>query len=145
MKFVLIICGLEFEKVIDELKDGEVFFFENICFEDIDGKKESKNDLEFGKYWVSFGDVFVNDVFGIVYCVYVFNVGIVFNLELVVGFLMEKEIKFIGGVVDNLVCLLVVILGGVKVFDKIGVIENLFIKVDKVFVGGGMIFIFMVV
>lgn len=100
-----------------------------------------------GKYWVFLGDFFINDVFGIVYCKYVFNVGIVFNMlgKVVVGFLMEKEIKFLGDVVINLVCLFVVILGGVKVFDKIGVINNLFDKVDKVIVGGGMIYIFYVV
>lgn len=125
------------------MKDGDVVVFENICFEDVDGKKESKNDIELGKYWVLLGDVFVNDVFGIVYCVYVFNVGIVLiGILIVVGFLMEKEIKFIGEVVEELKCLMIVIFGGVKVFDKIGVIENLIFKVDKILIGGGMIYIF---
>lgn len=70
---------------------------ENICYEDVDGKKEFKNDFEFGKYWVLFGDgIFVNDVFGIVYCVYVFNVGILVNVEkVVVGFFFENEIVYI--------------------------------------------------
>lgn len=126
------------------MKDGDVLVFENICFEDVDGKKESGNDVELGKYWVFLGDVFVNDVFGIVYCVYVLNVGIVLiGILIVVGFLMEKEIKFIGEVVENLKCLFVVILGGVKVFDKIVVIENLIEKVDKILIGGGMVYIFM--
>ncbi|MCV2953923.1 phosphoglycerate kinase, partial [Escherichia coli] len=126
-----------------ELKDGEVLLFENTRFEDIDGKKESKNDPELGKYWASLGDVFVNDAFGTAHRAHASNVGIASNLASAAGFLMEKEIKFIGGVVDNPARPLVAILGGAKVSDKIGVIENLLTKADKVLVGGGMTFTFM--
>ncbi|CUL46726.1 TPA_asm: phosphoglycerate kinase [Listeria monocytogenes] len=143
VKFVPTTRGPELEKAIDELKDGEVLLFENTRFEDIDGKKESKNDPELGKYWASLGDVFVNDAFGTAHREHASNVGIASNLESAAGFLMEKEIKFIGGVVDNPARPLVAILGGAKVSDKIGVIENLLTKADKVLVGGGMTFTFM--
>ncbi|MIT83576.1 phosphoglycerate kinase [Listeria monocytogenes] len=143
VKFVPTTRGPELEKAIDELKDGEVLLFENTRFEDIDGKKESKNDPELGKYWASLGDVFVNDAFGTAHRAHASNVGIASNLESAAGFLMEKEIKFIGGVVDNPARPIVAILGGAKVSDKIGVIENLLTKADKVLVGGGMTFTFM--
>lgn len=143
VKFVPTTRGPELEKAIDELKDGEVLLFENTRFEDIDGKKERKNDPELGKYWASLGDVFVNDAFGTAHRAHASNVGIASNLESAAGFLMEKEIKFIGGVVDNPARPLVAILGGAKVSDKIGVIENLLTKADKVLVGGGMTFTFM--
>ncbi|AHI56883.1 phosphoglycerate kinase [Listeria ivanovii] len=143
VKFVPTTRGPELEKAIAELKDGEVLLFENTRFEDIDGKKESKNDPELGKYWASLGDVFVNDAFGTAHRAHASNVGIASNLESAAGFLMEKEIKFIGGVVDNPARPLVAILGGAKVSDKIGVIENLLTKADKVLVGGGMTFTFM--
>ncbi|EAD9944917.1 phosphoglycerate kinase [Listeria monocytogenes] len=143
VKFVPTTRGPELEKAIDELKDGEVLLFENTRFEDIDGKKESKNDPELGKYWASLGDVFVNDAFGTAHRAHASNVGIASNLESAAGFLMEKEIKFIDGVVDNPARPLVAILGGAKVSDKIGVIENLLTKADKVLVGGGMTFTFM--
>lgn len=143
VKFVPTTRGPELEKAVDELKDGEVLLFENTRFEDIDGKKESKNDPKLGKYWASLGDVFVNDAFGTAHRAHASNVGIASNLESAAGFLMEKEIKFIGGVVDNPARPLVAILGGAKVSDKIGVIENLLTKADKVLVGGGMTFTFM--
>ncbi|AIS63601.1 phosphoglycerate kinase [Listeria ivanovii] len=143
VKFVPATRGPELERAIADLKDGEVLLFENTRFEDIDGKKESKNDPELGKYWASLGDVFVNDAFGTAHRAHASNVGIASNLESAAGFLMEKEIKFIGGVVDNPARPLVAILGGAKVSDKIGVIENLLTKADKVLVGGGMTFTFM--
>ncbi|MCH2824180.1 phosphoglycerate kinase, partial [Listeria monocytogenes] len=74
--------------------------FENPRFEDIDGKKESKNDPELGKYWASLGDVCVNDAFGTAHRAHASNGGSASNLESAAGVLMEKEIKFIGGVVD---------------------------------------------
>lgn len=124
------------------MKDGDVILFENTRFEDVDGKKESKNDPELGKYWASLGDVFVNDAFGTAHRAHASNVGIASNLDSAAGFLMEKEIKFIGGVVDNPSRPLVAILGGAKVSDKIGVIENLIEKADKLLIGGGMAYTF---
>ncbi|MBC2196009.1 phosphoglycerate kinase [Listeria booriae] len=142
VKFVTVTRGPELEGAINEMKDGDVILFENTRFEDIDGKKESKNDPELGKYWASLGDVFVNDAFGTAHRAHASNVGIASNLESAAGFLMEKEIKFIGGVVDNPERPLVAILGGAKVSDKIGVIENLIEKADKLLIGGGMAYTF---
>ena len=144
VKFIPETRGPELEKAVSELKDGEILMFENTRFEDLDGKKESKNDPELGKYWASLGDVFVNDAFGTAHRAHASNVGIASNIkESAVGFLVEKEIKFIGGAVDNPERPLVAILGGAKVSDKIGVIENLLDKADKVIIGGGMMFTFL--
>ena len=144
VKFIPETRGAALEAAISELKDGEILMFENTRFEDLDGKKESKNDPELGKYWASLGDVFVNDAFGTAHRAHASNVGIASNLqESAVGFLVEKEINFIGGAVDNPVRPLVAILGGAKVSDKIGVIENLLDKADKVIIGGGMMFTFL--
>ncbi|MCA9764891.1 MAG: phosphoglycerate kinase [Carnobacterium sp.] len=134
--------GKELEDTIASLKNGEVLLVENTRFEDIDGKKESKNDAELGKYWASLGDVFVNDAFGTAHRAHASNVGIASNLESAAGFLMDKEIKFIGGAVDEPERPFVAILGGAKVSDKIGVIENLLDKADKVLIGGGMTYTF---
>ncbi|WP_414839683.1 phosphoglycerate kinase [Carnobacterium sp. TMP28] len=134
--------GKELEDTIASLKNGEVLLVENTRFEDIDGKKESKNDAELGKYWASLGDVFVNDAFGTAHRAHASNVGIASNLESAAGFLMDKEIKFIGGAVDEPQRPFVAILGGAKVSDKIGVIENLLDKADKVLIGGGMTYTF---
>ena len=143
VKFIPETRGAELEAAIAELKDGEVLMFENTRFEDLDSKKESKNDPELGKYWASLGDVFVNDAFGTAHRAHASNVGISANLEAVAGFLLEKEIEFIGGAVDAPQRPMVAILGGAKVSDKIGVIENLLDKADKVLVGGGMMFTFL--
>lgn len=144
VKFVAATRGAELEAAVAELKDGEIMMFENTRFEDIDGKKESKNDADLGKYWASLGDVFVNDAFGTAHRAHASNVGIASNIEeSAAGFLMEKEIKFIGGAVDAPERPLVAILGGAKVSDKIAVIENLIPKADKIIVGGGMMFTFL--
>jgi len=146
VKFVPATRGAELEAAVAGLKDGEIMMFENTRFEDLDGKKESKNDPELGKYWASLGDVFVNDAFGTAHRAHASNVGIAANIgegKTAAGFLMEKEIKFIGGAVDAPERPLVAILGGAKVSDKIGVIENLLVKADKVLVGGAMMFTFL--
>lgn len=135
--------GEALETAIAALKDGDVLVFENTRFEDVDGKKESKNDAELGKYWASLGDLFVNDAFGTAHRAHASNVGIASNLESAAGFLMEKEIKFIGGAVDEPARPFVAILGGAKVSDKIGVIKHLLNKADKVLIGGGMAYTFM--
>lgn len=135
--------GEKLENAIESLNNGDVLMFENTRFEDVDGKKESKNDKELGKYWESLGDIFVNDAFGTAHREHASNVGIASNLETVAGFLMEKEIKFIGGVVNQPNKPVVAILGGAKVSDKIGVIENLLKIADKVLIGGGMAYTFL--
>lgn len=145
VKFINATRGAELEAAISEMKDGEIVMFQNTRFEDLEGKKESKNDSELGKYWASLGDLFVNDAFGTAHRAHASNVGIAANIgegKTAAGFLMEKEIKFIGGVVSNPERPLVAILGGAKVSDKIGVIENLLEKADKVLVGGAMAYTF---
>jgi phosphoglycerate kinase len=135
--------GEELEAAISNMKDGDVVVFENTRFEDVDGKKESKNDADLGKYWASLGDVFVNDAFGTAHRAHASNVGIASTgIPTVAGFLMEKEIKFIGEAVEEPKRPMVAILGGAKVSDKIGVIENLIPKADKILIGGGMTYTF---
>ena len=146
VKFVPETRGAELEAAIKGLRDGEILMFENTRFEDVDGKKESKNDPELAKYWASLGDVYVNDAFGTAHRAHASNVGIASNIgegNSASGFLVDKEIKFIGGAVDNPERPLVAILGGAKVSDKIAVIENLLEKADKVIIGGGMAYTFM--
>ncbi len=134
--------GEVLENAIDALDNGDVLMFENTRFEDLDGKKESKNDPELGKYWASLGDVFVNDAFGTAHRAHASNVGIAENIESATGFLVQKEINFIGGAVDHPERPFIAILGGAKVSDKIGVIENLLEVADKVLIGGGMAYTF---
>jgi phosphoglycerate kinase len=135
--------GKVLEDAVKELKNGDVLMFENTRFEDLDGKKESKNDPELGKYWASLGDVFVNDAFGTAHRAAASNVGIAANIkDTVAGFLLEKEINFIGGTLENPQRPFVAILGGAKVSDKIEVIKNLLKIADKVLIGGGMAFTF---
>ncbi|WP_407892117.1 phosphoglycerate kinase [Lacticaseibacillus sp. N501-2] len=141
--FVPATRGKELEDAIDNMKDGDVLVVENTRFEDLDGKKESKNDPELGKYWASLGDLFVNDAFGTAHRSHASNVGISSNMpQAAAGFLMEKEIKFLGDAVENPKHPFVAILGGAKVSDKIGVISNLIEKADKILVGGGMTYTF---
>ncbi|AMG61238.1 phosphoglycerate kinase [Staphylococcus lugdunensis] len=135
--------GEKLESAIKNLKEGDVLLVENTRFEDLDGKKESKNDPELGKYWASLGDVFVNDAFGTAHREHASNVGISTHLETAAGYLMEKEIKFIGGVVNDPHKPVVAILGGAKVSDKIGVIKNLVNITDKILIGGGMAYTFI--
>ncbi|WP_409022217.1 phosphoglycerate kinase [Dellaglioa sp. P0083] len=141
--FVPATRGPQLEDAIAAMKDGDVLVMENTRFEDLDGKKESKNDPELGKYWASLGDLFVNDAFGTAHRAHASNVGISSNMEqAAAGFLMEKEIKFLGEAVDEPKRPFVAILGGAKVSDKIGVISHLLKKADKVIVGGGMTYTF---
>lgn len=136
--------GAELEAAINALEDGQVLLVENTRFEDVDGKKESKNDEELGKYWASLGDgIFVNDAFGTAHRAHASNVGISANVEkAVAGFLLENEIAYIQEAVETPELPFVAILGGSKVSDKIGVIENLLEKADKVLIGGGMTYTF---
>lgn len=142
--FVPFTRGSELETAIKDMNPGDVLMFENTRFEDVEGKKESKNDPELGKYWASLGDVFVNDAFGTAHRAHASNVGIASNIaEVAAGFLLEKEIKFIGNAVDQPERPFVAILGGAKVGDKINVIKNLLSKADKILIGGGMSYTFM--
>ena len=136
--------GAELEAAVNALEDGQVLLVENTRFEDVDGKKESKNDPELGKYWASLGDgIFVNDAFGTAHRAHASNVGISANVDkAVAGFLLENEIAYIKEAVETPERPFVAILGGSKVSDKIGVIENLLAKADKVLIDGGMTYTF---
>lgn len=135
--------GEELEEAIKNLNEGDILLVQNTRYEDLEGKKESSNDPELGKYWASLGDLFVNDAFGTTHRAHASNVGIAAHLESAVGFLIEKEIKFLGEAVDNPQRPFVAILGGAKVSDKIKVIDALLSKADKVLIGGGMAYTFL--
>ncbi len=134
--------GKELEEKIEELQPKEVLLMENTRFEDLEGKKESSNDKELGKYWASLGDVFVNDAFGTIHREHASNVGISSHLESAIGFLVEKELEELGKL-NNPKRDFVVLLGGSKVSDKIGVIKNLVKQADKILIGGGMSYTFL--
>ena len=134
--------GSNLEDAVNNLKTGDVLLMENTRFEDVPGKKESGNDPELGKYWASLGDIFINDAFGTAHRAHASNVGIASNLPSGLGFLVEKEVNELG-ILNNPEHPFVVILGGSKVTDKIGVINNLVTKADKIIIGGGMAYTFL--
>ncbi|MCI1290275.1 MAG: phosphoglycerate kinase [Lactobacillus sp.] len=149
--FVPVNEGQELEDAIAKMNDGDVLVMENTRFQDIDndfGKRESGNDPKLGEYWAGLGDMFVNDAFGTAHRSHASNVGIATAMKaagkpVAAGFLIEKEIKFLGNAVDNPEHPFVTILGGAKVSDKIGVITNLIPKSDHILIGGGMAYTFM--
>ena len=126
--------GPEAEKAAADLKPGEVLLLENLRYH----KAEKKNDPEFAKQLASLADIAVDDAFGVAHRAHASNVGITAHLETVAGFLMEKEINYIGKTLENPKRPFVAIIGGAKVSDKIGVIENMIDKVDTIIIGGGM-------
>ena len=134
--------GEELEEIVESMNGRDVLLVQNTRYEDLNGNKESKNDPDLGAYWASLGDVFINDAFGTIHRAHASNVGIANNLESAAGFLIEKEMNALS-VLDNPEHPFVVILGGAKVADKIGVIENLVTKADKILIGGGMAFTFL--
>jgi len=131
--------GEALEKAVSELNDGDVLLMQNTRYE----KGESKNDEELGKYWASLGDLFVSDAFGSVHRAHASTVGIPSHLPSAAGFLIEKELKFLGDAVENPVRPFVGILGGAKVADKLAVIDNLLEKCDTLIIGGGMAYTFL--
>lgn len=134
--------GAELENLVNSLNPGDVLLMENTRFEDVPDKKESGNDKELGAYWASLGEVFINDAFGTAHRAHASNVGIASHLPSGLGFLVEKEVNALSVLVDP-VHPFVVVLGGSKVSDKIGVIENLVKKADKILIGGGMAYTFL--
>ena len=141
--FIPFTRGNELENAINNLNNGDVLLMENTRFEDLPDKKESKNDSELGKYWASLGDIYINDAFGTAHRAHASNVGIASNLESGIGFLIEKELNNLLPAINNPERPFTVILGGAKVNDKIGVIENLVNKADYILIGGGMAFTFL--
>ncbi|MDA0871655.1 MAG: phosphoglycerate kinase [Firmicutes bacterium] len=141
--FVPFTRGKEVEEAVSNLNEGQVVMLENTRFEDVEGKKESKNNEELGKYWASLADVFVNDAFGTAHRAHASNVGIANHIETsVAGFLLEREIKFIGDTIANPERPLVAVLGGAKVSDKINVIKKLLEVADYVIITGAMAYTF---
>ncbi len=133
------VVGANAKAMASELKDGEVMLLENVRYR----AEETKNEENFSKELASLADVFVNDAFGTAHRAHCSTTGVASYLPAVCGYLIQKEIKFMGGALANPKRPLVAILGGAKVSDKIGVIENLIDKCDTIIVGGGMAYTFM--
>lgn len=134
--------GKEIEDYIKNMKEKDVVLLENTRFEDLDKKKESKNDKNLGKYWASLGDLYINDAFGTIHRTHASNVGISKNLKSGIGFLVEKEIKELNKL-ESPKKPYTIILGGSKVSDKINLIQNLAKKADYLLIGGAMSFTFL--
>lgn len=138
VQFVNATRGAELEEAVKAQKDGSIVLMQNTRYE----KGETKNDPELGKYWASLGDLFVEDAFGSVHRAHASTVGIPTYLPSALGFLVEKEVNVLGKALNDPQRPFVAILGGAKVSDKIGVIENLLKIADKVLIGGGMSYTF---
>ena len=134
------VVGPNVVEAVNAMKDGEVILLENTRFR----KEETKNGEEFSKDLASIADVFVNDAFGTAHRAHCSNVGVTEYVKTaVVGYLMQKEIDFLGNAVENPVRPFVAILGGAKVADKLNVISNLLEKCDTLIIGGGMAYTFL--
>lgn len=133
------VVGENAKRIASELKDGEVMLLENVRYR----KEETKNEENFSKELASLADIFVNDAFGTAHRAHCSTTGVAAYLPAVCGFLIQKEIKFMGGALASPKRPLVAILGGAKVSDKIGVISNLIDKCDTIIIGGGMAYTFM--
>ncbi|MCM8761542.1 MAG: phosphoglycerate kinase [Candidatus Omnitrophica bacterium] len=131
--------GPDVKKRVESMKPGDVILLENLRFH----PEEEANDAGFAKELASFGDVFVNDAFGTAHRAHASTEGVTHYLPSVAGFLLEKEIQYLGNAVDNPKRPFVAILGGAKVKDKIKVINNLLNKVDALIIGGGMAYTFL--
>lgn len=142
VKFIPYTRGIEVENAVNMMNPGDIIMLENTRFEDLDGKKESNNDIELAKYWASLGDLFVNDAFGTLHRAHASNVGIARLIPSALGFLVKEEVDKINAVISNPNKPFTVLLGGAKVSDKIGVIENALQKADYVLIAGGMHFTF---
>ena len=133
------VIGEDADRLVASLKEGEVCLLENLRFHN----EEEKNDADFAKKLSGYGDIYVNDAFGTAHRAHASTEGVAHYLPAVSGFLIEKELKFLGGAVEHPDRPFVAILGGAKVSDKIGVINNLLEKVDVLIVGGGMAYTFI--
>lgn len=143
IKFISSTRGLEVEEAVKAMHNGDLIMLENTRFEDIDGEKESTNSIELGKYWASLGDIFINDAFGTCHRAHASNVGIATYLPSGIGFLVNKELNMMMSVLNNPKRPFIVILGGAKVEDKLGVVDNLVKTADYLLIGGGMCFTFL--
>lgn len=134
--------GPELEKIISNMNNKDVVLLENTRYEDLPDKKESTNNQELAAYWASLGDIFINDAFGTIHRSHASNVGIASILPSGIGFLVANELDALKAL-DEPVRPYIVILGGAKVSDKLGVINNLIKKADKIIIGGAMAFTFL--
>ena len=135
--------GRKVRTVVNNLKNGDVLLLQNTRYEDINGKKESGNNNYLGRYWASLGDIFINDAFGTAHRKHASNVGIARHLPSGIGFLMEKEIKYLDKITKNPKRPYTVILGGAKISDKINVTKALAEKADYLLICGAMAFTFL--
>ncbi len=137
--FAADVIGPEAKAAVENLQEGEVVLLENVRFH----KEETKNDPEFAKQLASYADIFVSDAFGTCHRAHASTAGVAAYIPAVAGFLIGKELDFLGNALDKPVRPFVAILGGAKVADKIGVIDNLISKVDAIIIGGGMAYTFL--
>ncbi len=128
------VIGDSAKKAVADVRSGEVVLLENLRFH----KEEEENDKEFAKKLASYGEIYVNDAFGTVHRAHASTAAVAGFLPAVAGFLVEKELEFLGNAIENPRRPFVAILGGAKIADKIGVIKNLYTKVDSLIIGGGM-------
>ncbi len=135
--------GKELSKMVSELKAGDILLIENTRFEDIIGNKESKCDKRLAKYWASLGDIYINDAYGTCHRNHASVTGIPLYIPSGIGFLVEREINKINGVLDSNTHPFVTILGGKKIDDKIKLIQSLVNISDKLIIGGAMSFTFL--
>ena len=144
VKFCPVTHGAEFENMINDLKMREILMIENTRYEDLYGGRESNNDQELARYWASNADVFINDAYASSHRSHASTVGIpTYIATSGIGFLVEKELKNMDKLFAKPTHPFVVVLGGAKVSDKIGVIRNLAEKADYLLIGGGMVFTFL--
>ena len=132
------VIGEDATSKAENLKEGEIMLLENVRFH----REETDNDPEFAKKLASMAEIFVNDAFGTAHRAHASTTGIADYIPGVAGFLIEKELKFLGNAINNPERPFVAILGGAKVSDKIGVIDSLLDKVDTLMIGGGMAYTF---
>jgi 3-phosphoglycerate kinase len=133
------VIGEDAKSKAANLKEGEILLLENVRFH----REETDNDPEFSKKLAEYGEIFVNDAFGTAHRAHSSTTGVANYIPAVSGFLIEKELKFLGNVISNPERPFVAILGGAKVSDKIGVIDSLLEKVDTLIIGGGMAYTFI--
>lgn len=134
--------GEQLEKLVNNLKNGEILLVQNTRYEDLTGKLESTCNQELAKYWASLGEIFINDAYGTCHRKHASNVGISSYLPSGLGFLVEEEVTKLDEILNEKTSPFIVIMGGAKVSDKIKVIENLIKKCDKLLIGGAMAYTF---
>lgn len=135
--------GKELSRMVSELQSGDILLVENTRFEDIDGNKESKCDKRLSKYWASLGDIYINDAYGTCHRNHASVTGIPLYIPSGIGFLVEREIKKINGILELNTHPFITILGGKKIEDKTKLIESLVKISDKLIIGGAMSFTFL--